>query len=566
MQNNFRSRTPQATGDILANMPGIASHMDIRPKMEVVDDSNYPFKPIYPLLDREAQAEILRRYKHYEKSYNKTVSRANRENAKFNQDMETIIAQEEHAKTKKIQQVNFIKNYVHLGVWEYNAKAREYNVKFGPTIPFRKIQKLRDTHETFFRLIIWEYAHQLRKYTKLRQAAGIAYVRAVPQYSLNTKHLQNTKGPDGLYMTNVHKNTLLNRKDRLIEAGILQNNVHRGSKRGTLHHIAPQIFAVFDCFDEKLTTAENQLLTEVETQKLCDTVLTTGTISKSLIKEPVNSLIDKDKTVTGFEPINCPADGFTGTPDSNMENPGTESKPAAANFSQKLMENTLETWQLAQKCTALEFDGHKPIDPSLLDREAREGTLSRSEFREVLCKEIFKMASNLYHGKHIYPGEWVKAYRQFQNSVMRTQKGEVLHKDKALQVYLTMIFALTDHKIGAKKVSNYSKFSFAPPSWYLDPMNKLPGSFAHWYKQVSKKMMEKAQKRAETTKNQANENKKRQADYHNNRKMERQLQRYHKNAITLPQLLEYVENNLPRDYRKTLTERMARFSNGLRSA
>lgn len=561
----MRKNKPVPLAQAIEQLPGV--RISCHNTLSVADKWDYPLKAAWPMLTNQAKAVCFSRYKHYEKEYNEKAMAANK------QKTELDFAISEHLQNSPKKhlllsiQSSFEKNYRHLNVWQYNEKAEKTNAMHGvKVIAFKKAQLLRDNHENFFRLLLWEYSAQLKKYSDTRKATGSVYMRSVPQIEINTKHLENSKGVNGLYLTHIVPETMLNRKNRLEEAGILQNSVFRGRKRGTLHHINPEILAVFDCLSEKITSTENQSFIIDETKKIRDTDISTRTLSEHSIKGDVKKTSPEKGNGENASVNSLPLEDCTRTPSSRTKAvPQTESKPGPE-ISGQLRDQIMVIWAFVRNLTNFTYINKPPLCRKTLYWEAHNGSMGRSDFRELLIQEFFKLASRLYQGKTIFEGEWTKAYYQFSNFVMLTKKGEVFHKTKSLEVFMAMEFALTDPKFGALKASGYSKFQFAPPTWYLDPTNDLKGSFKFFYKSVLERHQKNLQKQGEITNNQRINKEKRLQDYENNRKLERKLRQHELGKISLEELIRYVQYNMPPHFRASLTERIAKFASGFSAA
>ena len=569
-----RQNKAQSFADLSQHIPGVERPMYSPAQMEVISKLNYPIRAVFPVISSEATQEIYRRYKHYEKDYNEKVSIANSQMLSYNKKVSDNYAKSDNKEWLKGFQSKFIADYRNKSGWEYNQKAREMNIKLGqPAIPLKKIQPLRDTHEAFFKLLLFEYGSQLTKYTRNRRASGATYLRAVPQVDINTKHLENTKGVDGLFITSVCPDTLLNRKKRLEESGILQNGVYRGPKRGTLHYFNPEIMAIFDGFDAKIITIENQPITDAKTKKFGDTVLNTRAINKNRVKDPEGSLnndsVRSSKADPSTETGTFPSEIFTGTPSGSNPHGLTASTLSenkkngpAAEISEKLRKSLLSVFILARNLSLGKYVSQPPLDMGMLIEEATVGDMDRYEFRELLVQEIFKLASKLYKGREVYAGEWVKAHHLFNNYMFKTPKGDALTKTVALKHYQKLEFALVHHQFGAVKCAQNLRFNIAMPTWYLDPKNRMPGSFAFWYEKTMKRFVEHQGTKKRVVEKKKVENRIQGEEYKNNKKLQRKLDQLIKGSIDMEELVRYVHYNLPPHFRKSLGQRITNYRNG----
>ena len=410
---------------------------------------------------------------------------------------------------------------------------------------------------------------------------------------VNTKNLENTKGEYGMYMLDCCPDTILNHKARLIEAGVLINNQFRGSERGTLHHINPQILVVFDDLDEKLKYTENQLLKIFKPELFRETVLPTCSINKPIVKRNVRNLtspiiteasreVAPDTLVSAKEPSESLeateplAESFTRSPIGKYEK---EKLGSAENFNKKevpptkasensdyLSEILITPNILAQELARKEHEKAKPLPLNRLNYEATNGTMPKDEFRELLLQDIFKQVSKIYkkhpHFDYLFAGVWYSSLKGWLLSkILKNSNGHLLNKTKCLYQYRCLLFAINNTALGAVGVARRTNFVAPHPKVYLNPELKTPGSFGYHFANLKKNSLAKMNAEAKIKINTSTvvaESK----EYTNNLiKINRKLAQYYNGKIDFSILLSYVRNNMPKEIQVDFHKHLANFKN-----
>lgn len=575
-----RSKTPQSVDQLIGKLPGKPRSFD-QVHINREGDTEYPLSATYPILTPETKRLTFAAYNLYVKAYNSKARSNNLKIKKYNNTVDFYLQQEKPKNAQRIQ-AHFLVNHGHLNTWDYNIKVLEYNNTFGnPIIPQKKIQTIKQSTEKVFSTLLWEYGHQLMQMKRHRESSGLCYVREVFKIEVNTKHLENTKGEFDLYMLDYCPDTILNHKKRLMEAGILLNSQYRGSERGTLHHINPQILVVFDDYDQKIVCADNQLLKITQPEVFRDTVLPTRSINKPKVKRDVHNFTshDKDKAEMALDNA-LPAEDSTRAPSGKVKNPELANRAAKIGVPENTPENMGGSCSnsefLEQKIVPLDQFSqelaqniHEKCKPLPLDRlnfESKTGTLSRSAFRELLIQDLFKQFSQIYlkhpHFKSIFPGVWYNSVKMWMlSNEMMNKNGETLHKDKCLYRYRCILFALTDKSFGALPIIRRTKFIAPAPGIYLNPKNNTPGTFGYHFNEVAKNSVKKLEAESKLIKSQhrSAENSK---EYSNNlRKLNRQIGRWFHKKISDQTLFQYVRDNMPKEVQLDFHKHIENFKN-----
>ncbi|WP_291866562.1 hypothetical protein [Maribacter sp.] len=571
-----KSKVTQTAGQLIGNFPGVEKSFNAKVHIQNSGDKDYNLWAVHPVLTGEAQKFTLHAYTLYTNSYNQKVRAANKEIKKQQQASEEWAENQPKAKQENIHFIKwgYVKNNTNPNTWEYNKKVEAYNTRYGsPILPMKRIQTIKQSTEKVFRTMLWEYAHQLFQVSKNKKLNQQEYCRPVYKMEINTKHLENTKDGLGLPMINYCADTILNHKERLIEAGVLLNNEFRGSQRGTKHHVNTQILCVHDDFEQKLTCTDNQLVKIFKPEVLGDTVTPTRAISKTIIKRDVHNFtsLDKDKLEKTNLNTAYPTDNFTGAPKGKMAKlptPPTKKKTKAAENSEFLQEKIQSPDKLAQKLSQKEYEKADPLPSDALKYEATHGLLSRSEFRELLIQDLFKQFSKMYknhaHFSAIFAGAWYTSIQTWlQSTELMNKNGHYLQKDKALFRYKCILFAIKDKSFGALYVARRTKFVVPAPNVYLNPKNNTPGTFGYHFNQVAKNSAKKIQA-AEKIKSDSTKKAVKSKEYANNlRKLNTHIARFFNGKTDYQTLFQYVRDNMPREMQQDFHKHVENYKHNL---
>lgn len=581
MDPNKRTFKSLPAGELTENFPNVERTFVLHNNKRATGDVAYPLRAVYPMLNADQKAITMAAYNLYVRKYNKTANEVNWNN------IGQINAAKKHLKTHHDPSVvinerkKFNKDYGDLDVWAFNKKVLEYNKMSGvQIIPTKRVRTIKQTSERVFHAILWVYSQQFTKAKRKKRAMEHktgAYKKDLPKVDINTNHILNARDRFGVHLIDLCQDTVLNHKKRLIEAGVLLNNRYRGWERGTIHHINPEILAVLDDHTGKMVFSDNQILIN-ETPKIFRVVdIPTRTINKTQVKRDVEktSRIGKkdareSDTSADLAPVflSCkyPSDISTRPPGSKVKNPklaGTGPKKGAleenpkktedrgAKFSDDLREKILFPKDFTDSLANGEFLDHAPLPYEVLQMEVDTGNLSRSEFRQLLLQDLFKLFSKLYRGHphfdRVFAKVWYNAYTLWEKGTpLMNRNGDTLHKDKCLLAYQKLRFVTINKKFGALHVARRSKFVFPAPTTYLNLDNNTPGTFIFYYKKVERDSLESIKRERELRKKMRKKGRENRLYANALRKLNDKMAKYYNGRISVDELFRYIEDNMPK--------------------
>ncbi|PCJ98886.1 MAG: hypothetical protein COA50_01215 [Flavobacteriaceae bacterium] len=339
-----RSNKSASVLQVMQEVPGVKKEVQVISATELQQMGNYPYKAVFPILEKNTLSYCYQRYREYETLYNTKVFNFNLIVERFNNNVDMNITKTSNSKSCLQQAKNFISQHNSNQVWEYNIKAQEYNMLFpSPIIKLRKAQPLKNNHRDLFDMILRRYQISLMEMKRMQQRMGKTHATTIPRVDVNTSHLTDLNHIGGAKMTLKTRVTLRRTKKRLEEAGVLTDKAFRGNKRGVLYFINPQIFAVFDDFDGEILRSDNQLVIPPSVSKCYDSLTPTCSINKPIIKRVVEktTLIRKKAANTtkkqpdnadGFLSRNCLTDSSTCSPSAK----NGQSEPLETDFFEPL--------------------------------------------------------------------------------------------------------------------------------------------------------------------------------------------------------------------------------------
>lgn len=503
-----RSNRPESLQKVLSGFNGVETTVNFSVLHQ--NDEYYPIRATYPIIDSRAMEHTMAAYSLYVAMYNQKARAENLSIRKQQAISEIWVLKNQpenwKALRRKFQHDNTSKkiqyrskkhkqkqknDFEQVSVWEYNQRAEAYNVKFGgPIIPLKKIPTIKQATEQVFRTMVMEYGSQLFEMKRTKQAANMAYDRGLYKMEVNAQHLQNTKGKYGLPLLDYCNDTILNHKNRLIEAGILINREYRGSTMGTKHHINERVLAVFDDFDKKYIYSENQLFIQRNPKKFGDTVLLTRANNKTKVNRAVNTAQERKKIAKASDkPTNVKGDFLN----ADIIAPQGTRAPGGKMQKSKLAPETKKTEgpEFFRELSAGKYTKSVTQDMAELQKEAMSGTLAPSEFRQHLFQELFKQFSKVYRNHpdydYIVPNAWRNTFECWSESpIMKHKNGSYLSKATMLQQYAELLYVLTNRTWGVLQKIGRNSFTPTLPKFYLNPYANDPGSFMFWYRETRK--------------------------------------------------------------------------------
>lgn len=375
-----------------------------------ITEQQYSLKAIHPVLNNEAFAQTMDKYRLFVATYNAQIQEQNKLIDKHN----GLVAENSKQLTevqKAFKDVFIKKNKSIADELEYNKVATEFNSQYGDIVELRKIQTIKYATEIVFAQFLHAYQQQLSKRTMIHSKFDIAYASTLPAVEINSHEIASFER-NGVQSISLTKKSIRNHRNRLQQAGVLCNYEFQGNKKGVKHHINEEILTVFDLKTQNFVDIENQQVNPQKGKKLPDNNDNTRTIKdKYKIKENVenNSL---DKGTPSAVPFNLVFYKNTQSKltDSNMggapENVKIEQKTKT--LSEKLTALIQNPQQLAENLSLGLYNDYSPIDLRVLSKEAYAGTMTKDEFKELVIQDFIKTTAKIWKGKNVYTGVWKK--------------------------------------------------------------------------------------------------------------------------------------------------------------
>ncbi|ESU28377.1 hypothetical protein FLJC2902T_17290 [Flavobacterium limnosediminis JC2902] len=440
---------------------------------------------------------------------------------------------------------------------EFNELADEFNAERGLCVEKKNLLLVKYGTEVVFGQILHLYSKQIASKTKFYMGIGTTEKQSVKPLSLKSNYVTELQR-NGVQSIDVCNKTIRNHRDRLEEAGVLTNYFFAGIKRAVKYEINSQILVVFDAYSSTYATTENQHVTN-EKKKVLPVYYNECTRTNKInikIKENVeNNSLDL---------------GTAQAPDllisflQEHDPQGKEVSPRGAaenvkvlrDSSEKLKETLLHEQELAVRLAAGEFNYYQPIDIRVLYHEALNGTMTREEFKSLIIQEFMKSAARLYRTSSPFVGSWKKAINAWMQK-MFIGNNHLYRKD-------LMVDKLQEYRWRLNHAHKwFTKYDVKTlyPGDYFDFTRTEAKEIGFQYTKkayLKHKAYQEAAKQKENEVNRKAKHRKERINYA--KKFDQVFKRFFNNRISLNDLLDYVKNNLPKQYEGKLTERLLQFS------
>ncbi|TAF59135.1 MAG: hypothetical protein EAZ58_13980 [Flavobacterium sp.] len=207
--------------------------------------------------------------------------------------------------------------------------------------------------------------------------------------------------------------------------------------------------------------------------------------------------------------------------------------------------------ELAVNLANKEYNNYKPIDIRYLFKEAYSGTMLKEDFRQLVIQDFFKSISKIYKNSTPFAGSWKKAISLYLEYKWIAFTGEAFNKASIVDDIQQMRWRTE----WARKWFVKNEFPPLFPFDYFDMTRKTSKEVGFEYTKVkwNEHLQGKAKYEAIKKKQECNANRRKEAINHA-KKCENEVNRFFKNKITLPQLFDYVEKNLPASYLEKLPQ------------
>ncbi|MXN90178.1 hypothetical protein GR160_02980 [Flavobacterium sp. Sd200] len=509
---------------------------------------------VYPAIAGEAFARTMDNYRIYAAQYNFRTKAENELIDKHNAGVQIYKENNQLAEYEKQIIANFRKRFAHLSTRDYNAEVDKAGETFSRLLDKKRIQTLKYGTEMHFANWLHLYDAQLRRRNNEYRNLKVRTATPVQPLVTNSFHITNLKR-NGELSIDVCTKTVRNHRYRLEEAGVFLDSTFIGRFLGVKVEINPDILVILDLATNKVASAENQPLNPDREKKLPKHYEATGTFSEDYKKKEVAAQTSVDKVSPSSTSFEISRSILAGTPRSKQtpDSPGGAAAKKDEKFeetlSHKLRALIIHPQQLALELAAGLHDSYQPIDVRLLYKEAMGGYLTRAEFRELVIQDFFKNAAKLYRGQTVYAGAWKKAINYWMEHKFITFNGYHFQKANIIDDVSQLRWRL-EH---ARKWFVRTGISTLYPSNYFDFTRKAAKEIGFEYTEKAWKRHVKYQEEKPEAKRRLEKNAKLRLetiDY--SKKFDAAVRRFLTNKITVNQLLDYVENNLPTQFKNKL--------------
>lgn len=514
---------------------------------------------VYPAIIDEAFAATMDNYRKFAALKNFQVSEENHKISEFNRNVRSFKKLNRHSLTEVQLEfaTRFPKTYRSLNPTDYNEKVDEFVKDYGMIVQKKKMITLKPMAEMVFQNLLFLYNQQLMKKNTRYISCNIITKTPIEPFKVNSWKVTQLKR-NGVKSLDLCKKTILNHRRRFEEFKVLVNGEFHGSSHATSVKINPEILVVKDTYNSKIVKAENQPVTSECGKKVPnDNEKLTGTfINESQRNENGQAdFLDKEF------PSVTPSIVFYSNTSSNVEN----STEAAAEKNVKVGETLsdflesqiIHPQELAVRLANHEFDGYRTIPIADLEKEAYRGTLTNEEFRELVIQDFFRSMGKIWKSATPFAGSWKKAINLYYTSKWISFTGNSMNKAAIFDDIKQMRW----RSEWARKWFITNKFNALFPYDYFDftrTTSKEVGfeyTKAKWNEHLRNKEKYEALKK----KREANAVR-RKSTINHSKKCENEIKRFYKNRITLTQLYDYVERNLPAEYLQKLPEMIEKHS------
>ncbi|HEX8269790.1 MAG TPA: hypothetical protein VF581_07850 [Flavobacterium sp.] len=545
---------------------------------------------IYPAVTQEAFATTMDNYRIYVSKYNFKCEAENREIAKYNHSVEAKLAEEPLTDQQKKIIAFFQAQHGNKYTRDYNIEVEKYNQEYGMILKKNKIQTVKYSTELVFSNFLYLYNTQLMVRNTRFISCRFVTPTPLPEFNIDSQKVTRMTR-NGVASLDLCKKSIRSHRQRLEECGILRDYHFAGANRPVQVHINTEILVVLDMKTSKFLSAENQRVTSAKKKELPDDNVNTRTIiNEYQRKENASDSLDKE-----FPPV-TPFDlSFYKNTTSKMQNSELPPPPAGVKILETLPQLTddqqqsqltapaatakssytagnsakstvpdpltlsgklaaliLHPQELAERLAAHEFDNYTPIDIRLLEKEAFTGTLNREEFREIVLQDFIKNSAKLWRNSKPYTGSWKNFINLYYENKFVGHNGLAFNKYTLIDDISEMRWRL---EYARKYFIRNSELSILFPSYYFDFTRTTAKEVGFEYTKKAWQKHQKYQKDSELRKKKieaiAN---RRKGSLNLVKKSETEIKRFLNNRITLSQLFDYVEKNLPAEFLAALPD------------
>lgn len=550
-----------SAGDALKALP-LFGHGEVKAGKELADSlaPYFVIKAVFPTITQEAFPMTMDNFRAYIGAYNKHIVAENEEIIKYNQGVLDNIAKGQLNEIEKAYAERFptLKQNKTLNTREYNWAVEDLNDTYGLIVQKRPMPRIRPATEQFFQNFLHVYNMQLIQRNIQLARHGHKPKRPLQPLSINSYFISRLQR-NGVQSLAVCSKTVRNHRMRLEEAGVFMGKEFHGRQRGVTAYVNPQILVIFDTKNEKYIGSENQSFIFPNRKNVPDTNEFTRAYKEEYKEkdDATQSSVDKEQAE--------PAPLFTNKSifykntcrkeDISPEGAAPESVKVAKTLSEQLRDLILHPQELAESLADHEFDNYTPIDIRLLSTVVYGGTLTNAEFKTLVIQDAMKQWAKTYRGATPYAGNWKKAINRWMDDMFlsHTKDPNGNYHPLGKEAILKRIPEIRWRLDTARNwfASKNTKPLF--PYDYFDPTRKTAKERGFEYtKKAWDRRVKYLETRAAVKVKEGQKAKARIERVNHSKKYDDAIMRYLKNKTTLPQLEEYVLNNLPSAYYNSL--------------
>ena len=511
---------------------------------------------VYPAIIEEAFSGTMNNYRKFVALKNFMFCEENDRINQYNRNVVKFLKENKFKLTEVQLQFSqiFIKSKKSLRPVQYNEKVDEFNNQYGLLVRKKKIQTIKPGAELIFQHLLYLYNQQLMKKNTRYMGCNITEATPLEPFKVNAWRVTQLKR-DGVLAMPVCKKTILNHRKRFEEFGVLVDYHFINSTHAVEVHINPEILVLKDLQTSKLVLTENQQVTAVSGKIVPnDNVSFTRTFINEVKNEKKvkNFLIDKEfPSVTPF------IFSFTRTPEPQQDvnlrvggdapvqvNTATQPAKQRKYGLDWVFDTIIPDSQLAKQLENCEFNNYIPIDQRVLQKVAYSSTTTRNEFFDIVLIDFFKsLQKNIYKKGNVFFGSWYNAIKLFRQQRFKDFNGNNLQAHSLVEHIAELRWRIQWARNWYRKNPNVTPLF---PNQYLDVTRKTSKEVGFEYTKCKwNDQIKEIEKYDALAKKQENEAKKRGIAINYNKKLQLYLNRFTKDKITLNQLYDSVENNLP---------------------
>lgn len=459
----------------------------------------------YPYLDKEAITATIQNAKRWAEDFNKAQQEKSAGINKINHELRLELKQIPHTTEQKILFQEFKQEHklASLEPMAYNQKVVQFNREHGTRFLMRSYRRLKNEVDVTLPILVFFYAAQIRANNARKLNAGVTTTGTLPRMLTNSESIRRYK-VEGVPQLRYQNDAILSHVHHLVEAGVLINYRSHGRNMGFSVDFNPEILAVKDHIPGKSQKPVNQKPIKFKTGKSTYSDCITRTCKdnnenkgdayglpdeRNGATAPTLATGNNHKVTKSEETPGGKANFEAGKPVKNQRcgaKKQEQSKPAAAATSAKLEQSILETWDL---CLQLSEDQHVHHIPPMKELvwEARNGTMSQPQFRELIFQEFMKYISRLKRGNQSGAGAFYRAFEELDDKKLINFSGRYFEKTTMLQEFQKWMW-MVDH---AERWAKKHDWNLLYINDYLDTQRRDGKEVGFWYLEKQWKANEK---------------------------------------------------------------------------